>query len=304
MKDDKKIIFKLFSLSLIRKIGNLVLKNLSRNARLLNNLQRYIEFLPLGLRKILQTNNYFLTSRPVFLISYPKSGRTWLRTMIGKYLCELLNLSDKMVLNIHFLSKNAGISPIILSHDESDKYSYHYHPKTKQKYSNNKVIFLIRDVKDIIVSNYHHVRFRLKLFQGSISEFIQDDLYGIKTILNFYKIWYRNQNVPENFLLLKYEDLHKNGMKTLCKCLLFLGFLKIDDGILKKAIEFSSFKNMKKLEKNQFFSDKTLKPKDPNDNRTYKVRKGKVGGYKSSLSKEDEIIIDKAIEEIGYPFYE
>jgi hypothetical protein len=39
-------------------------------------------------------------SGPAWIISFPKSGRTWLRVLLGKALCEELHLDETVMLDI------------------------------------------------------------------------------------------------------------------------------------------------------------------------------------------------------------
>src|SRR3990172_11645288 len=80
-----------------------------------------------------------------------------------------------------------------------------------------KVIFLVQNVKDILVSFYFQVTKREGNYTGNISDFIRSDLYGIKKILTFYNIWHENRTVPKEFLRFRYEDMHKNPGEVLVK---------------------------------------------------------------------------------------
>jgi len=45
-----------------------------------------------------------------------------------------------------------------------------------------------------------------------------------------------------------------------------------------------------------------MQPGDTNDEESYKVRKGKVGGYLEYLSQDDMNFINQVIKEAGHPF--
>ena len=63
--------------------------------------------------------------------------------------------------------------------------------------------------------------------------------------------------------------------------------LPIDPDLVKEAVEFSSFSNMKKMESQRKFKNKRIEPYDPHNLNSVKVRKGRVGGHKQDLSQED-----------------
>jgi hypothetical protein len=61
-----------------------------------------------------------------------------------------------------------------------------------------------------------------------------------------------------------------------------------DTSIFQEALEFARFENMQKLEAAGVFDSKILHPGDVRDPESFKVRRGKVGGYREYLSLEDE----------------
>ena len=58
-------------------------------------------------------------SNNVYVISYPKSGRTWLRVLISKALCEHYNLGTDLILDPKLLSRKANCFRTVFSHDVS-----------------------------------------------------------------------------------------------------------------------------------------------------------------------------------------
>jgi hypothetical protein len=245
----------------------------------------------------------------IYIISYPKSGRTWLRVLLGKVICEQFNLDEGLLLNTLKLTRKAGIPAVNWTHDGSglgEGPHFIRFIKDKSIFKNKKVIFLYRDPKDVMVSSYFHATKRIYKFthySGSITEFIRSRGYGIKKLINFYNIWHENQDVPQNFLLIRYEDLHANTTNTLRSVLDFLEIKNVENEVIEKAIHFASFNNMKSMEKSTVFKSNIMQARDENDNESYKVRKGKVGKYIDYLSPEDIQYIDKVIDKMGCPFY-
>lgn len=244
---------------------------------------------------------------PTFIISYPKCGRTWLRVLIGKYICSKFNLSDDMILKTFQITKFQGLHPTQFSHDTSSwnkkiVYRFDNLPFKKNFYKDKKIIFLTKNLKDTLVSSYFHVKKRDKIYSDTITKFIRSDIYGVKKVLAFNKIWYQNKKITKEFLHISYENLHNDIKNILIKCLKFIGFKKIDEVLLEESIKFSNINSMKKLEKKNYFHNPILKPSNIYDNESYKVRKGIIGGYKSYLSEDDISYINKITNEIGNPF--
>ncbi|HLF26794.1 MAG TPA: sulfotransferase domain-containing protein [Anaerolineae bacterium] len=241
----------------------------------------------------------------VYVISYPKSGRTWLKVLIGKAVCLKFGLPDSMLLETFELTEAAGLLPTHFTHDYSEILSglpYYALPAVKSEYADKKVIFVVRDVKDVLVSSYFQATKRTYKYTGSLSDFIRNEKYGVKKVVTFYNIWYRNRHVPEEFLLLRYEEMHRQPEDILAQTLRLMGLAEVERSILKEAIAFAGFENMKKMEANGYFKDPKMRPGNLNDEESFKVRKGVVGGYRAYLSESDIEYIDQTMEELGCPF--
>lgn len=248
----------------------------------------------------------------LYLVSYPCSGRTWLRVLIGKSLCDQFDLDQqKLMLDTPNLTEAAGILKTIYTHDCSLVEDYYYYSSKevfldKVRFSKKKIILLVREPKDVIVSYYSHIAKRDGKYDGSISAFIRDDKFGIEKLLRFYNIWFENRHLLKDLLVIGYEEIRKDPSKNLKKILEFMGAEDIQPEIIENAVAFASFDNMKQLEKESFFENYAcagiLKPRSSNPESS-KVRQGKVGGYSDHLNNEDIEFINKTILEIGCPLY-
>ena len=246
-----------------------------------------------------------LRSPEVYVISYPKTGRTWLRALLGKALCEMNDLGEERILDTEYVTSASGVSLATFSHDGSEMSagrSYKELSADKSHYADKKVIILVRDVRDTIVSAYFQATKRIFVFEESLSSFIRSDRYGVKKILTFYNNWYINKDVPNDFLFIRYEQIHENPGLILEQSLKFLGMEEMDREATQKAVNFSSFNNLKRLESENYFKSPRLAPIDNNDNESYKVRSGQVGGYREYLSAKDVQYIDELVSELGCEF--
>lgn len=247
---------------------------------------------------------YFLSRNAgVFIISYPKTGRTWLRIMLGNSLILKYKLNNKMILDTLYLTKKAGLVTTVFSHggpfllrNSAPYYNMNFNEKF---YKKKKVILLIRDIRDTLVSSYFEESKRLKIYKGSLSDFIRDKRFGVKKIVTFYNIWFINKNIPKKFLLVRYEDMHKRPIEILREVLNFINLKEIEEDILNAAVSFASFNQMKKMEEQNIFGDSILRPGEKSDNESYKVRRGKIGGYVDYFTKEDLVYIDQVVMEMG-----
>ncbi|MDQ3199728.1 MAG: hypothetical protein M3Q46_11205, partial [Verrucomicrobiota bacterium] len=74
-----------------------------------------------------------------------------------------------------------------------------------------------------------------------------------------------------------------------------------------QALEFSEFGQMQKLESAGAFDSKILRAGDARDPESFKVRRGKIGGFQDYLSPEDQERAAAAMRRLdsrfGYPGY-
>ena len=241
----------------------------------------------------------------VVIVSFPKSGRTWLRMLIGKALCNRYRLADEQMLDTFALTRAAGLSPTVFSHDGGSNTEARHLDRLvrdKSEYGDKRVLFLARDPRDVVTSCYFQASQRRDLFKGTISEFVRDPHYGIRKILTYFSIWNENRDVPREFRLVSYEELKQDPQKTLRGVLEFLGVTDVDDALLSDAVEFSRFDNMKKMEQQRRFESSRMQPGMSGGGEGDKVRRGKVGGYTDYMSPEDIAYCSEAIAELGCPF--
>lgn len=240
-----------------------------------------------------------------FIVSYPKTGRTWLRVLIGKALCDQAHLPERRLMKTESVTAAAGVSRTRFTHDGaamSKQRPFHELRADKSFYRGRKVLLLTRDIRDTLVSAYFQATKRIHVFDGSISDFIRDERFGARKILTFYRQWHEQQNVPEAFLALRYEDLHRDTADALARTLRFLGADRIDPAILETAVRFSTFENLKKIETAHRFGSGRLAEANPADPESAKVRKGRIGGYIEYLTADDLAYIDEHLGQSGCEF--
>ncbi len=243
----------------------------------------------------------------VYIISYPKCGRTWLRLLIGKAICDQYGLPEEQMIDTYGITAVPGVRRTHFSHDFSSLkagFPYNRLPSDKSEYADSKVIFITRNIKDVLVSSYFQATKRIGKFQGDISEFIRSERYGARKIVAFYNLWHANQNVPQAFMRLRYEEMHADPEAVLKQVLQFMELQNFDDDLVRAAVEFSRFENMKKLEAKGFFQDDKMQPGQKSDAESFKVRKGVVGGYREYLSAADIAYVNGVVGEMGCPFAE
>ncbi|MBE9061354.1 sulfotransferase domain-containing protein [cf. Phormidesmis sp. LEGE 11477] len=248
----------------------------------------------------------------IFVISHPKSGRTWLRVMLQKYLSLVLNEEFDSSGDISDLSKKLDKIPYIgLAHDFSSitnhkkrvRYRADNLPTQKGIYKNKKIVLLVRDLRDVMVSYYFDCTQRNKVFTGTISEFIRNQYFGISKAVNFLNAWQKNKSVPQDFLLIRYEDMRVDTLSQLFRIINFIGSpIDLDTGIA--AIEYSDFNNMKRMEREGYFSgNERFSASNPVGEGVRKVRQGKVLGFPKHLNQADIDYLTSYVNDNLSPFF-
>jgi hypothetical protein len=241
----------------------------------------------------------------VHLVSYPKCGRTWLVLLIAEALQRHHGVRMRNPLKLRRMtSRRRGIPYIHPHHDGGPEFLLPEELETdKSGYRGRKVIFLVRDPRDVLVSSYFQKVKRNYNFAGSMDDYLAERRGGLESIIAFYNIWARNRDVPDDFLMVTYEDLHEDASRELRRVLDFMGITGVGDADIAAAVDACSFENMRRLERDNSFNTGALSPRDPNDEATYKTRQGKAGGFREHLGAEQIAWIDRLIDERLDPLY-
>lgn len=251
----------------------------------------------LGPRWNLSSRAAALSGSDLLVISIPKSGRTWLRTFLCAYFCKVRGY--EFTLHPERYGDDA-IPRVIYSHDLFEhRTKGRLWDRLRGKYlvparelRRARILLLARDPRDTFVSLYLQMTrrdpgTRDRFAQKSISQMLRDRRFGIGRIVATMNHWLAEFSGRPGFSLLRYESLRLDPAEHFRDILALLTKSDIDMSIFQAAIEFSDFSNMQKLEAAGAFDSKILRARDVADPESFKVRRGKVGGYKDYLSSKD-----------------
>lgn len=246
--------------------------------------------------------NQFKTRRTgVLFVSFPKSGRTWVRFVLGQAIQTQYEIAQdrKLALNNTLYKRVTGQS-IKITHDYGAREDAGYSGMDKRAFKNKRVFLLTRDIRDTLVSYYHHRHDRFQKIDMPLSEYIRSDVYGARKIALFYRSWHDNQQLPSAFLRVRYEDLRRNPFPNMRQIADFLLLDAITDEALQTACQAGDFANMRRLEQN---NEIVLLNRDGDASKmsenAARVRKGKVGGFRDELTADDLAYIDQVVAEVG-----
>jgi len=222
----------------------------------------------------------------IYCVSFPKCGRTYLRYMIGKYFQLKHNFIENDILNYSSSAEHFGYkNGLTFTHAGFYKDDFVI---PMEKLQLEKTIWLRRNPYDVIVSFYHHIKYRKKETNLSLSEFITTYNYGIMQYITFEVL----ADQLNSELIIYYEDLVEFPEVYLHSVLRLMGETP-DQDLLFKAVEESSFEKMREAEVSGAVSISERSYIDKSDTRQLKTRVGIVGNYKNYLSEKDIEYIDE-----------
>jgi hypothetical protein len=249
------------------------------------------------------------------IVSFGKSGRTWLRVMLSRVYQVRYGLSERHLIAFeNFHNRVAEIPLIFFTHDNYLK-DFVDDSLTKSQYYNKKVVLMVRDPADTAVSQYHQWKHRMSARKRRINDYPLDEtvsLYdfvmmpgcGLPKVIGFMNGWARELGRIRNLMIVRYEDMRADPATWLRKILEFIGTPGTADEIAE-AVRFASVENMRALEKNRvfLFAGRRMRATDSKNLNTYKVRRAKVGGYRDDFTPEQLAAIDAAVASTLAPVY-
>jgi hypothetical protein len=244
------------------------------------------------------------------LMSWGKSGRTWFRVMLSRFYQIKHGLPKRYLLEFDNLNrKNPAIPKVLFSHNNYMR-DYLRDWDTLGHFEGKKVVLLVRDPRDVSVSQFFQWKYRMRPHKKLLNEyppheadislfdFVTDPKVGVPRIVDYFNGWAKFSPDRHDLLLIRYEDMRKDPEGVMKQVFDFVGTPGTDEEI-RQAVEFASYDNMKKMETKKTFwaSGARVRPGDKKNPDSFKVRRAKVGGYRDYFDDEQAAVIDRLVEE-------
>jgi len=262
----------------------------------------------------------------IFLASYPKSGNTWLRSIILsslqqnnivnlKDLSKIRLLSDKMnftsfkdktydkkgLIDYDWMSKNLILCQKKLN--EKTKYNFFFktHSVRHKSFTNETVntgfIYIVRDPRDVVVSlsNFTGINLDEAINQVVFNKLLMTNANGAKELVSNWELniksWLEYRSVSGLFI--RYEDLLFKSNTTILKIINFINTItnkKIlnNKNCIDKIIQNTNFKTLQFQEISNGFDEASKNSKF--------FRSGTSNQWKDILSKTQVQIIDNNLQ--------
>ena len=137
---------------------------------------------------------------------------------------------------------------------------------------------------------------------SSMFDFVMARDYGLPTIIEFLNGWAAEAPRIRSLRVVRYEDMRTDPGRVLGEILEYLGTTVTPERVAA-AVDFARFDNLKALETQRAFPGPRLAPSDPQNPDSYKVRRGKVGGYRDYFDDGQLAVIDQLTSTRLSPFY-
>lgn len=246
----------------------------------------------------------------VVVVSFGKSGRTWVRVLLSRFFQLRFGLRPSAFIgfdNLH--RKNDGIPRVFFTHDNYLR-DYTGHQDSKADFYDKKVVLLVRQPGDVAVSQFHQWKFRMRPHKKGLNKypdhgrevdvfsFATDEDAGLPKVIDFMNGWAREMPRLKHLLVVRYEDLRRDTAGQLRRVLEFMGQQPTDQE-LADCVSFASVENMRKLEEKSTFwlAGSRMKPGDKANPESFKVRRAKVGGYRDYFDDRQTEALDAMTEE-------
>jgi hypothetical protein len=243
----------------------------------------------------------------VFLVSYPRSGNTWVRFLVGNLIypesaVTFSNLESRLpeiYFNADRFLRHLPRPRILKSHE---CFQPHY----------PRGIYIVRDPRDVAVSFYHHnVKARNIPDDYPMASFVPRFIRGefdrkFGCWHDHVLSWIALREGDPRFLMLRYEDMKADPAQALRSVVAFLercSFRNISSGpeALQRAIELSSPERMRELEKQE--ASRWVLTRGTRSDKPF-VRSATAGGWKSQLAPESVAAIETSwgdlMQRMGY----
>lgn len=239
-----------------------------------------------------------------FLVSYPKSGRTWLRYLLSCYFAESAKLGFEPDLTSTFRilpnfdrdpvrgidafigrTGEAGLPLILVSHL----------PYRERLFLDRPVLFLVRDPRDVIVSAYFHATRHKKSFSGDMAAFLDEPKYGMAALTAYLNGWAAGLAGRPHHLI-SYEHMLAEPMPAVAGILAFLG-VEPQPEMLARAVAAAQFDRMRDKERDGGIPGHDY---DRSDDQSLRMRSGKAGAFGEWLRPDQaDLVLERCRSDLS-----
>lgn len=246
------------------------------------------------------------------VVSFGKSGRTWVRVMVSRLYQTRYGMAEDSLLEFdNYFRANHDIPRVFFTHDNYLR-DFTGDGGSKRAYADKRVLLLVRHPADVAMSQYFQWRHRMRPHKIRLNDYPRDrDLTewdflmgpsGIDKVISFMNEWADGLAEVRDGLTVRYEDLRAHTVEELRR---IAGFLKLpaDDDDLADAVDYASVANMREREAKAASDSARLRAADPSNPDSFKTRRAKVGGFRDYFDDGQIEAIEARVDEALDPAF-
>ena len=235
---------------------------------------------------------HFADRVAVTIVSYPKSGRTWLEQLLLAALGHHLN--KRFSIDATYTTATSELNDIPLvafthaggswetATATAEDVALHVPPQVAA----GRFVYLYRDPRDVLVSTYYHCRHRSDIGWLQPEDLLNDPIVGLPKLVAFMNIWTRlSESAGSRAMRISYEQLKRAPEETLIDFCRFAG-LPFSANSIRRAIEECSFARLQERERAAAGINPWLAAVDPTNPGSFKFREGRSGSYQTFFTSE------------------
>jgi hypothetical protein len=236
------------------------------------------------------------------IISFPKSGRTFVRAMLSRLFQRRFGIDERRLLDFPMLLKaDAKVPRLLFTHAGDAMRTADEIRLNSKDYEHCRVVLLARHPGDVAVSRYHHLkhrsrdRARRRLAEQPLDTFVWSEQGGIPAIVRFMNQWAELARSRSDVAVVRYEDFlgdPRGALRNLAQKIV----LDVTDEDIDDAADFGALGNLKQREREGYFHSSRLQRARKDDEASYKVRSGTSGGYRQRLQSENVAKVDAFVD--------
>jgi len=245
----------------------------------------------------------------VYFVGYPKTGNTWTRFLVGRYVQRVCGLKEPPLFDGYDRwgrCQRACVGPGMYFTHSPLRWDVQTAADLDRAgvvspFDGRPVVLIVRYPLDVLVSAWMQERHRrVPPYEGDLSAFVADPVFGIEKLLAFHRIWGAERDRPDGLHLLRYEDLRADAVAGLRDVLSFVGIPVESEAVTAAAAE-SSFERMRELEESgaapryQTSGQSVFATGDRMNPEAFHLRSGVVGGYARHLADSEADALERRI---------
>lgn len=244
------------------------------------------------------------------VVSFRKSGRTWLRAMVSHLYHQRHGVPERELIEADNLARrfDPAIPSVLFTHDLPwDPWNTRWRRLLRpDPFRDKRVLLLVRDPRDAATSLYFQLARRQRpeerIREGlpadasgtTVGQFLLDRRHAqLARCIDFLNVWAARARRLPDVTVLRYEDMRADPAEGLRRAARLLGDFGEEE--IRRSVAFADFASLREKEAAGFFRSQRLQPGDPGDPESFKVRRGAVGGWRDYVSPEEAAAADALV---------